>query len=410
MLAIMRFISRSQCLLATSAVIALLFVQNPLSAQKVKLPQKEKLAKDPTGTPSILKTAADTVETGILDDAAYRIDMPTNWNHNLVVFYHGYAETQFTYHPTHALTDQSRPMLERGYAVIESGYSDTGWALDAAQDETESLRKYFVRKYGQPRETYAVGGSMGGLLTDITIERNPKPYMGGLDLCGAVGPTYESFTRRFATRAAFDSYFPGLLPPLVPLQSAGYPAPQPETDATRHKIADALRDHPASALAMRNLMALHSDADVIHMISYISYVVADYQHKANGNPFDNRNYLYTGTNPNSTTEDNKLNDTVRRYAADPAARRYLIDHYTPTGHLTKPLLALHTTYDPLIPGTTLALYGHIVEQAGFGQNYVQQYVHRDGHCTMSAEEAGTAFDELLTWVHANKPPAPGLLH
>ena len=376
-----------------------------LTAQKVP-----KLSKDPASTPYILKTSTGTVETGILDSAPYRIDIPTNWNHNLVVFYHGYSETPFTYHPTHALTDQSRPMFERGYAVIESGYSTTGWALDAAQAETESLRKYFVRKYGQPKETIAVGGSMGGLLTDITLERNPKPYIAGLDLCGAVGPTYESFTRRFATRAAFDSYFPNLLPPLVPLQSASYPAPAPETDATRHKIADALAEHPAAALAMRNLMALHNDADVVSMISYISFVVADMQYKANGNPFDNRNYLYTGTNPSTTTEDNKLNDTVHRYAADPAARRYLIDHYTPTGKLTKPMLALHTTYDPLIPGTTLALYGHLVEQAGFGQNYVQQYVHRDGHCTMSAEEVGTAFDELLTWVHTNKPPAPGFLH
>jgi fermentation-respiration switch protein FrsA (DUF1100 family) len=371
--------------------------------------QKQKLAKEPASPPSLLRTSLGIVETGLLDNAPYRIDVPAHWNHNLVVFYHGYSETPFVYHPANALTDQSRPMFERGYAVIESGYSTTGWALDAALAETESLRKYFVHKYGQPKETIAAGGSMGGLLTDITLEKNPKPYAGGLDLCGAVGPTYESFTRRFAARAAFDSYFPGLLPPLVPAPTSGYPAPAPETEAGRRRIADALNDRPAAALAMRNLMALHSDADVVHMISYISYVVADMQHKAGGNPFDNRNYLYTGTNPNSTTEDNKLNDAVQRYAADPAGRRYLIAHYTPTGKLTKPMLALHTTYDPLIPGTTLALYGHIVEQAGYDNNFVQQYVHRDGHCTMSADEVGFAFDELVAWMHSNRQPVHGLL-
>ena len=369
----------------------------------------QKLPKKPSGTPEVLRTATGVVETGILDDAPYRIDVPAKWNHSLVVFYHGYSETPFTYHPTHALTDQSRPMFDRGYAVIESGYSDTGWALDAALAETESLRKYFIRTYGQPTETLVAGGSMGGLLTDITLERNPKPYAGGLDLCGAVGPTYESFTRRFAARAAFDSYFPGLLPPLVPPPGAVFPAPSPENDATRRRIADALHEHPAAALAMRNLMALHTDNDVIHMVSYISYVVADMQHKAGGNPFDNRNYLYMGTNPNSTTEDNKLNDAVHRYAADPVARKYLVGHYMPSGKLTKPMLALHTTYDPLIPGTTLALYGHIVEQAGFGDHYIQQYVHRDGHCTMSADEVGTAFDELVAWVHTAKMPKAGLL-
>ncbi len=403
MLAIMRSSYRLCDLLAVSAGIALLIASTPqhLPAQK--------LAKDPVGVPNLLRTATGTVETGVLNDAPYRIDIPTNWNRSLVVFYHGYSETPFVYHPAHALTDQSRPLFERDYAVIESGYSTTGWALDQALAETESLRKYFVRKHGQPRETIVVGGSMGGLLTAITLERNAKPYVAGLDLCGSVGPTYESFTRRFAARAAFDSYFPGLLPPLVPAASTGYPAPAPETDTTRRRIAEALRDRPAAALAMRNLMELHTDEDVVHMISYISFVIADVQHKAGGNPFDNRNYLYTGTNPNSTTEDNKLNDAVRRYASDPVARPYLIAHYTPNGRLSKPMLALHTTYDPLIPGTTLALYGHIVEQAGFGDHYIQQYVHRDGHCTMSAEEVGTAFDELLAWIHAGKTPAPGLL-
>ncbi|NYF78898.1 alpha/beta hydrolase [Granulicella arctica] len=396
---------RSRLLLITSAAVAILFsVAQPLPGQR------QKLAKDPTGTPDILHTPTGTVETGTLNNAAYRIDVPANWNHSLVVFYHGYSETPYVYHPPHPLSGQNRPMFDRGYAVIQSGYSTTGWALDQAITETENLRRYFIRKYGQPRETFVAGGSMGGLLTDITLERNPKPYIGGLDLCGAVGPTYESFTRRFADRAAFDSYFPGLLPPLVPPPSSGYPAPSPENEASKRKIADALKDHPAAASAMRNLMSLHSDADVAHMIGYYTFVIADYQHKAGGNPFDNRNYLYTGTNPTSTADDNKLNDTVHRYAADPAARRYLIDHYTPNGRLTKPMLALHTTYDPFIPGTTLALYGHIVEQAGFGDHYVQQYVHRDGHCAISPEEVGIAFDELVTWVHTGKAPTPGLLH
>ncbi|MEO8870043.1 MAG: DUF6351 family protein [Granulicella sp.] len=381
----------------------------PVFAQSLAQIFAPKTAKNRSEPPAILRTATGLVETGKIGDAAYRIDVPNNWNHSLVVFFHGYAQTPWGYHPTHQLLSHVQPALERGYAVIESGYSNTGWAIDEAQADTEALRKYFVHKYGQPRETFAIGNSMGGLLTSITLERNPKPYAGGLDLCGSVGPTYASATRRFAARAAFDAYFPDLLPPLVPPASSGYPAPAPEAEATLRKIKDALHDHPAPALAMRNLMELHSDADVAHMIRYISFVIADMQHKAGGNPFDNRNYLYTGTNPNSTAEDNHLNDIVRRYAADPAARRWLGTHYTPTGRLAHPMLALNTTYDPLIPGTTLALYGHIVEQAGSGDNYVQQYVHRDGHCTMTAEEAGTAFDELIAWVHTHKRPVPGLL-
>jgi hypothetical protein len=86
-----------------------------------------------------------------------------------------------------------------------------------------------------------------------------------------------------------------------------------------------------------------------------------------------------------------------------------VAHYTPTGRLTRPMLAVHTMYDPLIPGTTLALYAHEVEAAGFGENLVQQYVHRDGHCAFSRQQVGESFDELLAWINGGKRPAPGLL-
>jgi len=176
-------------------------------------------AQKPTA-PQVVRTSTGITEVGTLDGAAYRIDVPANWNHSLVVFYHGYALRPYTYHLTAHLDGQQKPFFDRHYAVIESAYSKSGWALEQAYPETESLRRYFIRKYGQPRETYAAGGSMGGELTAITMELNPKPYMGGLDLCGAVGPTYTNFERRFAMRAAFDVYFPDVMPPLVPVPAS----------------------------------------------------------------------------------------------------------------------------------------------------------------------------------------------
>ena len=35
---------------------------------------------------------------------------------------------------------------------------------------------------------------------------------------------------------------------------------------------------------------------------------------------------------------------MKRYAADPKAVAYLRNYYTPTGRLTKPMLALHTQW------------------------------------------------------------------
>ncbi|WP_047492410.1 peptidase [Terriglobus sp. TAA 43] len=360
----------------------------------------------PTGEPEVLHGNNGSItEVGVLGRAEYRIDIPASWNRSLVVFYHGYSESPFRFRLDGSIGAQPEQMYRRGFAVIQSGYSETGWALQAGYGDTESLRRYFVKKYGTPRETFAAGGSMGGALTMITMELNSKnTYTGGLNLCGAVGPSYVHLDRRFATRAAFDFYFPGLMGPLDPV-----PPNFEESEALRQKVLTALRAKPDAALAMRELMQLHSDVEVARAIGYFTYVIGDLQRKAGGNPFDNRNWIYTGTSVTTAT-DYALNDGVRRYAPDKPARDYLMAHYWPSGRLTKPMLALHTIYDPLIPANSLTLYASEVAHAGFADNLVQQYVHREGHCTFTPDEVGHAFDELLTWVHSGKAPQAGLLH
>ena len=367
----------------------------------------------PDQPPEIVRSTAGTIEIGTLSGTPYRIDIPASWNHGLVVYFHGYAEGPTSFHANSPLNEQTQPLFDRGFAVIQSAYSAPGWALAEAYPETEQLRLYFIRQYGQPAagkagarqmETIVAGGSMGGALVTAEIELNPKVYAGGLDLCGSVGPSDLAFQRRFAWRAAFDFYFPGLMPPLVPV-----PADFHETLSLRQRIEAALTANPGAATAMRNLTGLHSDKEVAANIPYYTFVIGDMQRRAGGSPFDNRNFLYTGTSPTSTVTDNLLNDGVKRYTADPRAREYLMHHYTPTGHVTKPILALHTTYDPRIPGWTLPVYAEQVAVAGFSQNLVQQYVRRDGHCTFTPDEIGRTFDELLDWVRTGRRPTPGLL-
>lgn len=355
--------------------------------------------------PEVIHSAEGTTEVGVLDGAEYRIDIPSGWNGSLVVYYHGYAEHGTSFHITEHLHPDLESLTERHYAVVESAYSEGGWAVQQAYPETEALRHYFDHKYGHPKDTYAVGGSMGGALVMITLELNPKPYTGGLDLCGAVGPTFVSFDRRFAMRAAFDIYFPGVMGPLDPV-----PADFDDTAVVRERVANALKANPANAVLIRSLMGLHTDANVARDISYFTFVIADMQHRSGGNPFDNRNWIYSGSNPVSSATDISLNETVRRYTGDKQAREYLVHHYTPTGRLGRPMLAVHTVYDPTIPVGLLSLYSEMVESAGATDRFVQKYVPRDGHCAITPEEIGRAFDELVTWTHGGAHPSPGLLH
>lgn len=383
-----------RCLLPCAALLALL----PAVAHAQASPT-------PKNDSEVLKgTNGAITEVGVLDRAEYRIDIPANWNQSLVVFYHGYSESTFRFRLDGSIGSQPEQMYRRGFAVIQSGYSETGWALQSGYADTEALRKYFVKKHGQPRETFAAGGSMGGALTMITMELNKNTYTGGLNLCGAVGPSYVHLNRRFAIRAAFDFYFPGLMGPLDPV-----PGNFEESEALRQRVLAALRSKPDAALAMRELTLLHSDVEVARVIGYFTYVIGDLQRKAGGNPFDNRGWIYTGTSVDTHT-DYALNDGVKRYAPDAKARDYLMAHYWPSGRLTKPMLALHTTYDPLIPANSLTLYASEVAHAGYADHLVQQYVHREGHCTFTPDEVGHAFDELLTWVHSGRPPAAGFLH
>lgn len=335
---------------------------------------------------------------GSLHGVPYRMDVPGQGVHGLVVYYHGYSETPVTYKEG-PINPALLPILERGYAVVESGYSQTGWALEDAVPETEGLRQLFVRMYGPPKESYVMGHSMGGTLTTMTIELLPNHYDGALALCGLIAPTDEWKTRNFSMLAAFNYYFPGLLPPLDPV-----PASYREDDALRRSVLSAMDAGPTRAANMRALTGLRSNQDVSNMMVYWLYMTMDFQKKAGGNPFDTRNYIYTGSN-----DDNALNNGVLRYKGGPAAEQYLAHYYTPTGVLVRPLLDVRTTYDPLVPPGSSFSYSALTQRTGHGKLFVEQYVTRSGHCNITPQETGAAFDELLAWVHAKQRPKPGLL-
>ena len=355
-----------------------------------------------TGSTIQVRSLKGFTEVGILDGAAYRIDVPADWNHKLVIYYHGYAQHLGSFHPRDPLPREQAPLLNRHFAIAQSAYSQPGWALPQAFPETEALRQYFVQKIGQPLETYVAGRSMGGALVMVTLELNPRPYRGGLDLCGAVGPSSEEFDRRFGQRAAFDAFFPGLMPPLVPA-----PAHYEANRAERERIAAALRRNPQGAAAMRTLVGLHNDAELASDMAYFTFVIAEMQRRAGANPFGNDHLIYDSLPSRSAA--NFLNKHVRRYSADARARAYLLRHYTPSGRLGRPMLAIHTAYDPVVPVSQLAGYARRVEAAGFSSNLVQQYAPREGHCNLTPDQVGLAFDELVRWTHGGSRPLPGLL-
>jgi len=340
-------------------------------------------------------------EFGKLQNAAFRIDVPTNWNHGLVVYCHGYDP-----HPGGVGYDEQKPLppelavfVNAGYALIQSVYSAGGWALEQAIPDIDTLRKYFIEHYGRPKETFITGHSLGGLLTVATLEKNPEAYDAGLDLCGVVGDASRVLTRAFDHRVIFDYYFPGVLPNPVKI-----PKDFQITEQLSKKVYDRLLAKPQAAAVLRRLTGIKTNKDYAWVIVFGTFVLKDIEERAGGNPFDNRNTIYAGAD-----NDNALNDGVRRYAADPHALVYLQRYQTLTGHLTRPVLAIHTTYDPLVPPSIPNEYSLHAREAGSGEMFVQQYVKHDGHCAITAEETEKGFQELRKWKDGQPAPKAGWL-
>ena len=350
-------------------------------------------------TPPAASNVAIAVETGTLDGADFRIDLPANWNHALVVFYHGYAVTPVRLPAREPLAPHLRQLADRGYAVIQSAYSATGWALEQAQSDSERLRNHFIGKHGKPRETIAVGLSMGGTLTVMALETAPETYAGGLSLCGAIESSERLLQHDFALVAAFDYYFPGLLGALVPAAPDFLPTP-----AIEAKIAAALRANPPAAESLLRIWGVGNQQTLVDIIAFNYFEIGELQRRAHGNPFNNADYIYTGSKDAFA-----LNAGVKRYRADPAAAAYLARWYTPSGNLQRPLLALHDTGDPLVPASGAFDFALAVQHSGHADNFVQQFVNKDGHCVFTPEEIGHAFDELVGWMHDSKRPVSGLL-
>jgi hypothetical protein len=125
---------------------------------------------------------------------------------------------------------------------------------------------------------------------------------------------------------------------------------------------------------------------------------------AGGNPIDNRNFVYGGFESIP-----RMNDLVPRYAADPEAQAYLCRYYTPTGKIEDPVLAVHTSYDAGVPSRLANYYAVTTTLKGCGKWFVHKVVDAEGHCNISPELTGKAFDQLRAWAAGGAPPEPGAL-
>jgi pimeloyl-ACP methyl ester carboxylesterase len=359
-----------------------------------------------TAASRLLQAQHPAVDTGSIGGAAYRIDFTADWNHGLVMYAHGYMIADDR-PDTLRRTEFANAFISRGFAFAQSAYRKKGLAIQEGIEDTEALRAYFVRRYGRPRETYIVGHSMGGAITVALSELHGNEYDGALPLCGAIAPLTGTIGRRvFDMVVTFDYLFPGALGPAPGNQLAGR-GDTISVDARRAAIAAALASAPdraemfATRFGITGAGAARRLADVV---AFYAAIADEAVRHAGGNPYDNTNTIYTGF-----PDDSALNRGVRRMAADSTALAYIVRFYSPTGRISKPMLAVHTTGDPIVPATVESDYESLTEIAGTDRLFVVDYVVAPGHCQISPAQVGTAFDALRSWSHHGARPVPGEL-
>ena len=330
------------------------------------------------------------VDTGALAGAPYRLEIPVDWNGELVMLLHGYEPRGVPRTDPWPANEATPLFLARGYAVAESGYASQGWAVADAIVDSERLRAHVVERHA-PRRSWLVGFSMGGQVAVASLERHGAAYDGALSLCGANVPATQVFDDALRSLVAFDYFFPdaglpgaGLSDPKAP-PLEDLPADQ---IALMQAIGMALATDPAAATTLAQALEVSADG-LVGALGLHALLLREMTARAGGLPVDNRETLYSGFE-----DDAAFNAGVRRYPADAQAMVHLAGVADLRGTIGKPLVLRYNHDDPTIPPRYHAVYPALAAEAGHGERVTVLPAVGKGHCTFSPEQIGESLDAL----------------
>jgi dienelactone hydrolase len=334
-------------------------------------------------------------DTGTLAGAPYRINIPADWNGELVVLAHGFEPVGVP-RETPWPADPATPMFTSGrYAVAQSGYATQGWAVRDGIADSERLRAHFVQRHGHPKKTWMVGMSMGGGIAIASLEQQAAHYDGALSLCGANLPGKVLTEELFTSLVAFDALFPPgdgaaaqrLSDPATPALDQG---------AVMDRVDAALPRDPAAA--QRLAAKLEVSVEALPGTLGLHYlVIRDLMTRAGGMPVDNRATRYTGFG-----DDAAFNAAVPRYTGDAKAMAYAASAPTLSGRPTKPLVLQYNADDPTINPRFRPVYAQRARGAAVAPLTLPDVP--GGHCRFSEDQVRDAFRVLTQWVETGARP------
>ena len=351
--------------------------------------------------------------------AYYKIVAPQAWQAKdaLVIWNHGYqGYTQTTPDSNPSLGPLEDIVLEQGYAIAASSFSQTGWAVFNSHIDNQQLFGKFVELVGTPEEVFIQGGSMGGIVSLRDIESGLIPDVdGALLLCGAVAGA-QNWYNAFDLRMVYEAVCEDVSGAGLPTQS-WYEQPSlvsGELDfldslerctglITSEQVGGVLGALLRSSDQNERLNRILdiTQTDISFLLLDLGYAVfeipnlVNHPEKLNGLlPFDNAAVDYG---------DADINLRVKRNAALPSSRQLLLENYSPSGDIgnTK-IVSIHTSGDGLVGVGNQRLLRDLIPAS---QLSIAVAVEEEpSHCGFSDDEGLSAWNNLRSWVDGGAQP------
>ncbi|WP_226346731.1 alpha/beta hydrolase family protein [Agilicoccus flavus] len=359
----------------------------------------------------------------LANGAAWAIDVPADWNGDLVLFSHGYRGGPDNPVRDVNFTPTSQAMQDRGYAVAQSSYARLGWALGTAVEDQLGTLAAFRDEVGAPRRTIALGRSMGGLVSSLIAERPGSGVDAAVSTCGLLGGGLNLNNYQLdGAQAVASLLLPGedvRLTKFSSTQEAAANADRLVAAVKRAQTSPQGRARISLAAALMNMPTWSTDvsakpptdpatierAEYDYLVGTLTLVMTrrvDIQNVAGGDSSWNAGVDCAAMFARSARRDDVASlyreagldlrgdlATITRDArvtADPQAVAWLARTSHPTGALRIPVLTMHTLADPAAPVEYVANYRNKVRAAGAGALLREAYVERTGHCTFTVAE------------------------
>lgn len=362
---------------------------------------------NPTVDPLRVDGRRTRVEQGTRAHAGYVIEVPPDWNGELVMWAHGYrgTGTELTVDPPGF--GLRRTFARQGYAWAASSYARNDYDVATGVTTTRDLARYAGRVLGRsPERTYLAGVSMGGHVIGRSLEEYPAAYDGALPMCGVLGD-----------QELFDYFLDYNLVAQTLADREVYPAPADYLTDDVPVIQRRLRiaglapgEDPGNARG-RQLRAVTTErsggprpgSDPAFAV-WKDFLFTLYSADDGGRLARNAGRLATNVGTDYTPDAPvDLDALVRRVApTDPRSRRTdrLIAVPRIDGEPRVPVLTLHGLGDLFVPFSMEQVYAREVAASGRSELLVQRAVRAAGHCEFTPGEARTAWRDLTAWVES----------